>query len=83
MRIEQRPKQQISGRDKANCPKQRKVSALFGAIFFCFKTVQNKAPTNSALLALFVLSPANKCMAHFIQLQDVTTAHNSPTITEW
>ena len=73
------PKQQISGRDKANCPKQRKI----GAIFFCFKTVQNKAPTSSALLALFVLSPANKCMAHFIQLQDITTAHNSPKITEW
>ena len=36
----------LSGGDIIVAGKQRKVSALFGRLFFCFKTVPNKAPTS-------------------------------------
>ena len=39
--------------------KQHKVSALFGALCFCFKTAQNKAPTLRCFAGTVCFVPNN------------------------
>ena len=56
--------------------KLRQYGALFSALFSCFKTVPNKAPT--ALLGRFVLFLTNKCIGQIVQSQNITVAHKTP-----
>ena len=53
--------------------KQRKVSALFGALCLCFKTVPNKAPSKSCFAGTVCLVPKNDCVGQVVQSQNSTS----------